>query len=576
MDQSSFDFVSERRGLCARQSRLTRPRSLAAATCLAAGILSACSDQNAAVPLTNDASSTDTGAALPDSGPADAGSPADSGSVPADSASTADSGSPADSAPTTSPIVAACPASDAGPVTLLSFSNETNSGDPRLLRKDEAIFSGINNWDDPYLQRMRLHNKGTTSVTITSIGIAPQANLMPPSFRQHSNPNAFKATVVAASDAGADAAATPLSLPATIDPGGDLDVEVQFLSTHTSPPSRFDNTGGEAVAALLVAQTSTDCAQAGLYGVSLWNNPESINDAGVPSGNFGRYEPTLGQIVATLGYQVNVGDNLKTFLNVNQVTPYAMAAPPTGDAPSDEVLIHDFVLADPSKPAVLLAPARFAPKIDFPFGWFASGSVTTASAQPAALPPTKVPGPADFPAGLQYVAAMSSVLGSDPYTSDHSEMVFPPIDGNAAGTFTPTGSFGLWCFGAQRSDGSISLAQVINAAPLNGDYDYSYDELNIVTQMANPPLPADIVEAGVNFGQMSPVHRYRIWPLKDRAGNPVANAYLLALEEASNDDYQDMIFTISNVKPAPATVGGTATDGGMATDGGTGADAKSD
>jgi hypothetical protein len=241
-----------------------------------------------------------------------------------------------------------------------------------------------------------------------------------------------------------------------------------------------------------------------------------------------------------------------------------MAPPPAGDTPSDEVLIRDFVLADSTKPAVLLAPARFAPKIDFPFGWYPSGSVTMPSAQPPALAATMVPGVSDFPPGLQYVAAMSSVLGSDPYTSDHSEMVFPPIGGNTAGTFTPAGSFGLWCFGAQRSDGTISLAGVINPAPLNGDYDYSYDELNIVTQTANPPSPADIAEAGVNFGVASPVHRYRIWPLKDRAGNAIANSYLIALEEATNDDYQDMVFTISNVKPAPPPDGGadTGTDAG--------------
>jgi hypothetical protein len=559
----------------ARNSLHARERSLLAAASLGA-LLSACSDNaTTTVQPPADASMTvDSGSTPMDSGsaPMDSGStPMDSGSAPMDSGS-----APVDSGSAPNPVVPACPA-EAG-ATLLSFTNHTYADDPRFfLRKDEAIFSGINTLDDPYLQRMRLHNGGTASVTITSLGIAtpPQTSLMPASFRQHANATAFKATVVAASDAGADAAATAQTLPATIAAGGDLDVEVQFLSTNTMPPSRFDNTGGEAVAALLVAQTSTDCVQAGLYGVALWNNPESLNDAGVPSGNYGRYEPTLGQIIATLGYQVNVGDNLKTYLNVNQVTPFSMATPPAGDGPSDEVLIHDFVLADPSKPAVLLAPGRFAPKIDFPFGWFASGSVTMATAQPAALMATQVPGPADFPAGLQYVAAMSSVLGSDPYTSDHSEMVFPPINGNTAGTFTPTGSFGLWCFGAQRSDGSISLAKVTNAAPLNGDYDYSYDELNIVTQTANPPLPADIVEAGVNFGVASPVHRYRIWPLKDRAGTPVANSYLIALEEATNDDYQDMIFTISNVKPAPPSDGGTVVTGTDAGDAGA-ADAKAD
>ncbi len=342
---------------------------------------------------------------------------------------------------------------------------------------------------------------------------------------------------------------------------GISDIEIQFLSTKTNPPPRFDNTGGEAVAALLVARTSDSCVQAGLYGVSLWNNPERVSDAGVPSGNYGRYEPTLGQIIATLGYQVDVGNNLKTFLNVNQVSATAMSPPPAGDTPSDEVIIRDFVVADPAKPAVLLAAARFAPKVDYPFGWFASGAINALSvAQPVALPPLKVPGAADLPQGLQYVAAMSSVNGSDAYTSDHSEMVLPPISGNAAGTFTPTGAFGLWCFTAQRSDGTVAFDGGVNPTVPNGDYDYSYDELNVVAQTANPPLPADLAEAGVNFGMTSPVHRYRIWPLKDRTGNPVANAYLIALEEATNDDYQDMLFTLSNVKPAPPADGGTVAD----------------
>jgi hypothetical protein len=399
--------------------------------------------------------------------------------------------------------------------------------------------------DDPYTQILRLHNGGTSSVTITSVGIAPQATLFPVAFRQTSNPSAFNATVVATSDAGTGAA-TALTLPQTIAVGGDLDVVVQFLSTKTNPPTRYDNTGGDAVAALLVAQSSSDCVQAGLYGVGLWNNSESISDAGVPSSNYGRYEPTLGQIIATLGYQVNVGTLLQTFLNVNQVSALAMDPPPNGDTPSDEVIVQEFVLADPTQPAVLLAPARFAPKYDFAYGWYATGSIDAGSAQPGAADAEPPPdaAPANLPAGLQWVATMESVVGSDNYTSDHSEMVLPPITGtNPAGTFMPTpatASFGLWCFGNQRTSAS---------APLNGDYDYSQDLLNVVTQTGNPPLPDDLIEAGVNHFVTSPVHRYRVWPLKDRGGNPVANAYLIALEEATNDDFQDMIFTISNVKP---------------------------
>jgi hypothetical protein len=45
-------------------------------------------------------------------------------------------------------------------------------------------------------------------------------------------------------------------------------------------------------------------------------------------------------------------------------------------------------------------------------------------------------------------------------------------------------------------------------------------------------------------------HAVRTYPLKDRAGAAIPNAYLVCFEEAANGDYQDYVFTISNVKPA--------------------------
>jgi hypothetical protein len=46
-------------------------------------------------------------------------------------------------------------------------------------------------------------------------------------------------------------------------------------------------------------------------------------------------------------------------------------------------------------------------------------------------------------------------------------------------------------------------------------------------------------------------HAVRSYPLKDRAGTAIANAYLVCFEEAANGDYQDYVFTLKNVKPAP-------------------------
>jgi hypothetical protein len=45
-------------------------------------------------------------------------------------------------------------------------------------------------------------------------------------------------------------------------------------------------------------------------------------------------------------------------------------------------------------------------------------------------------------------------------------------------------------------------------------------------------------------------HAVRIYALNDRNGTPVPNTYLIGFEEASNGDYQDYVFVVSNIIPA--------------------------
>ena len=47
-------------------------------------------------------------------------------------------------------------------------------------------------------------------------------------------------------------------------------------------------------------------------------------------------------------------------------------------------------------------------------------------------------------------------------------------------------------------------------------------------------------------------HRVRVYPVRDRASRPVANSYLVCFEDATNGDYQDYVFLVSNVKPYTA------------------------
>jgi hypothetical protein len=455
-----------------------------------------------------------------------------------------------------------------GLIAGLTFNNQTYASDPRVAPY-EAIFSFINSVDDPHLQTFRLHNGGAAAVQLTHLDLvgnpaAPAAGatpnpgpsggtLFPLTYNQVSLPAAFEVTTTA-------------TLPMTLDAGADLEVTVHFLSTRTSPPDRMLNIGGQAVSAVLVASSPTGCATAGLYGVALWNNSETPPDAttGLPSNNWARYEPTFGQIVATLGYKVNLGAQFIQLLNTND-----MSLPGIGFS-TDEVQVHRFVKADPAAPVELSSVGRFSPPTDCAFGWYpvgsltgtavgagggadggtvdgggtggtggggvggATGSVATVTdAQPAAIPPGSTFESA-HPAALRVVATMqASPLGSDWNRSNGSELVLPPLraDSNAT-TFDPGAStvFGLWAFTNQRSVGGVSSAGVAAPNVGNGDYVYSEDALNI-------------------DGPHS--HRVRVYPLRDRGGTLVPHAYLLGWEEATNGDYQDYVFVLRNAAPAP-------------------------
>ncbi|NJM07442.1 choice-of-anchor D domain-containing protein, partial [Candidatus Gracilibacteria bacterium] len=53
---------------------------------------------------------------------------------------------------------------------------------------------------------------------------------------------------------------------------------------------------------------------------------------------------------------------------------------------------------------------------------------------------------------------------------------------------------------------------------------------------------------GLNTGPTR--HAVRAYPLKDRSGALVPNAYLIGFEDAANGDYQDYVFVLRNVRPA--------------------------
>ncbi|WP_420593702.1 Kelch repeat-containing protein [Deinococcus sp.] len=44
-------------------------------------------------------------------------------------------------------------------------------------------------------------------------------------------------------------------------------------------------------------------------------------------------------------------------------------------------------------------------------------------------------------------------------------------------------------------------------------------------------------------------HGMRVYPLKDRAGTPIPNSYLIGVEASANGDYNDYVFAVQNVTP---------------------------
>ncbi len=51
------------------------------------------------------------------------------------------------------------------------------------------------------------------------------------------------------------------------------------------------------------------------------------------------------------------------------------------------------------------------------------------------------------------------------------------------------------------------------------------------------------------------VQKHIVFPLKDRDGNVVPSAYLVGVEEAANNDFQDLVYLIRNVSPLSAATG---------------------
>jgi len=199
-------------------------------------------------------------------------------------------------------------------------------------------------------------------------------------------------------------------------------------------------------------------------------------------------EPTFGQILTVLGYSMNVGKAQNNWNWNTNSTPATLGGVEAG---TDEVASQRFVKAGAGD--VTMVPiARFSPEGEEDFGWYRPGM-----------------------SSMRTIVGQMAPLNNSPQTSNGARTVYPPVTG--ATTFDPgTTPFGVWATTTSGNDA------------LHGTLNFSEDSLN---------TPAN-------------THRVKVFTVKT-AGGTVANSYMLGFEEATNGDYQDYVFLLTNVRPSP-------------------------
>jgi hypothetical protein len=332
----------------------------------------------------------------------------------------------------------------------------TAAGASGVAVPERVVVTGVRGVVAPAAEgSVKVHNAGASAVSVTALTLT-------------------------GTHAGLFQISSPPTLPALIAPNADLSLTIQLLTNSANLPSApAQNDGATYLSANLNLALSAGAAQVGVYGLVLTT---------------ATHEATLGQILKTLGYPLNVG------LAQNNANPNSGGTSTLAgvEAGTDEIAAPLFQKAGTGS-VTLEAIARFSPKGPMPFGWYPKGAPTTRNT----------------------VGTMDQI--ADPQTSDKARMVTPPLSG--ALTFDPAAqTFGIWVYSDQ-----LSQKYDTGGTMSNGDYDYSEDA---------PNSPAN-------------VHRTKVYPLKNSAGTLVANTYLLAVEEAANGDYQDYVFVLGNAKVAP-------------------------
>lgn len=118
---------------------------------------------------------------------------------------------------------------------------------------------------------------------------------------------------------------------------------------------------------------------------------------------------------------------------------------------------------------------------------------------------------------------------------------------------TPFGYFTLSGSAPQRTvAGTLAAGQYQTLNPVatgTQSFDPGAQSFGVFIDPAAYQYPLTYTQDSLNTGKTK--HAVRVYPLRDASGQPVPNSYLLAFEPSVNGDYQDAVFVLQNVTPAP-------------------------
>jgi hypothetical protein len=279
---------------------------------------------------------------------------------------------------------------------------------------------------------------------------------------------------------------------------------IQVGVTFTAPSTTSTVTLHTAAVTIVTTDTTTPSIVSNLRALAL-------------TGYQGGPEPSLEQVVTTL-YQIPFNDGFST---TTLTLPYTLNAGLQTVAYTNETVAQTFVKAG-TGPVTVQPLATFGPAASVPFsgsdytwGYYTPGSATATTAVYSAT------------------TAVGSPTGSDGQT------VRPTLHPAAGATLNATGD-------VVSFDPGSSAFGIYGFFPVVSPVLTSYSQ--------------DLLNAATPNGGTDKNRRIRFWPLQNN-GAIVPNAYVAGIEEATNNDLQDVVFVVTNLSIVPTQVTGVSVGG---------------